>query len=424
MRVVPQTANRRAERLTDRIVNVCLMRKPVFRRASDINAVTVASNDERIPRKIVSNDKIPSPPMVAVRLLDLVTQPDVNVGEITKVLGADPKLSARLIAYCNSPIVGSKRMISSLQQAVMVLGMRTLRLLSLSFSLMDTQSESEFDYDDFWRNSLATAIGAKLLGKRLGANGDEAFLVGLVLNIGQIGIGNTYPEKLAGLLGEDKSLSTLTIEMESEAFGTNRYQVGSKLLQKWHFPERMVDALGSFDPDSLTAETIPLYLSQLLGGLLLSTKVSESQISQTKEKALALLDISSEQFDLLFDEMVNEWKGYEGLFDYDAIAFSSIQELEARAKESMIQISLGMDTEIRQITEEKKELEESAWIDALTKLKNRAAYDAELPGVVEYHSRQKNLLGSWSLISTISKGSTIPMAMQRATPYSEKWANA
>ena len=73
--------------------------------------------------KIVSNDKIPSPPMVAVRLLDLVTQPDVNVGEITKVLGADPKLSARLIAYCNSPIVGSKRMISSLQQAVMVLGM-------------------------------------------------------------------------------------------------------------------------------------------------------------------------------------------------------------------------------------------------------------------------------------------------------------
>ena len=118
--------------------------------------------------KIVNNDKIPSPPAVAARLLDLVTQPDASVNEITKVLGADPKLSARLINYCNSPIVGSKRSISSLQQAVMVLGIRKLRLLSLSFSLMDTQGESDFDYDDFWRNSLATAIAAKLLGNRSG----------------------------------------------------------------------------------------------------------------------------------------------------------------------------------------------------------------------------------------------------------------
>ncbi len=343
--------------------------------------------------KIVSNDKIPSPPSVAVRLLDLVSQPDVNVNEITKVLGADPKLSARLIAYCNSPIVGSKRTISSLQQAVMVLGMRTLRLLSLSFSVMDTQSESDFDYDDFWRNSLATAIAAKLLGKRFGGSGDEDFLIGLVFNVGQIGIGTTYPEKFVEMLGDNKSISGLTVEMEAEAFGTNRYEIGSKLLEKWHFPQKMVDSLASFDPDNLNVETTTLYLSQLLGGLLLSTDVVEDQILETKQQALTLLDMDADQFDLLFDEMVSEWKGYEGLFDYDAIGFNSIQELESRAKESMMQISLGMDTEIQKITEEKKELEESALIDLLTTLKNRAAYDAETPGVVSYHSRQKKSFG-------------------------------
>ena len=338
---------------------------------------------------IVNNDKIPSPPSVAVRLLDLVTQPDVNVNEITKVLSADPKLSARLIDYCNSPIVGSKRAVSSLQQAVMVLGMRTLRLLSLSFSLMDTQSESDFDYDEFWRNSLANAIAAKLLGKRSGGNGDEDFLLGLLFNIGQIGIGNTYPEKLA----EYECVSSLTVEMERDAFGTDRYEIGGKLLDKWNFPPSMVESVANFDPQHLSRETARMHLSQRLGGLLLSTNVVQSQILETKEQASQLLGIDGEQFDALFDELVSEWKGYEELFHYDSIAYDSIAELEARAKESMIQISLVMDTEIRQITEEKNELEASALIDVLTTLKNRTAYESEVPGVVDYHKRNGRSFG-------------------------------
>lgn len=342
--------------------------------------------------KIVNNDKIPSPPAVAARLLDLVTQPDACVNEITKVLGADPKLSARLINYCNSPIVGSKRSISSLQQAVMVLGIRKLRLLSLSFSLMDTQGESEFDYDDFWRNSLATAIAAKLLGNRFGGNGDEQFLLGLVFNVGQIGIGNTFPDKLAELLG-DRPFSELTLDMEVESFGTNRYEIGAGLLEKWNFPSQMIAAVATFDPDNLNATTKPLHLSQLLGELLLSTEAVESRILETKTQAAELLELDAEQFDLLFDELVIEWKGYEGLFNFAAISFNSIKELESRAKESMMLISLGMDTEISEITEAKKELEESALIDPLTKLKNRGAFDTDFAGLVEYHQRHSKSFG-------------------------------
>lgn len=275
----------------------------------------------------------------------------------------------------------------------MVLGMRTLRLLSLSFSVMDTQSDSDFNYDAFWRNSLATAIACKLLGKRSGGNGDEDFLIGLVFNVGQIGIGNTYPDKISEMLGEDQSLDELTVAMERDAFGTDRYEIGGMLLEKWHFPEQMVDTLRGFAPENLSDQAKPMYVSQLLGSLLLATDIDEAQIRETKQQASALLEIDNDQFDALFDEMVDEWKGYESLFNYDAIQFNSIQELELRAKESMIQISLGMETEIRQMTEEKKELEESALIDSLTKLKNRTAYDSEVPGFVDYHSRQKKSFG-------------------------------
>ena len=155
----------------------------------------------------------------------------------------------------------------------------------------------------------------------------------------------------------------------------------------------MVEPLAKYDCENLDSDTKPLFLSQLLGGLLLATDVSEDQISNVKSQALELADVDSEQFDQLFDDMVSEWKGYESLFNYDAIAFNSIEELEARAKESMIQISLGMETEIQRIEEEKKELEESALIDVLTTLKNRAAYECEVPGVVDYHCRSKKSFG-------------------------------
>ena len=126
--------------------------------------------------KILDCENIPSPPSVAARLLELVSCPDVKVNEITDVLSADPKLSAKLIGYCNSPVVSPSRPVTSLQQAVTLLGMRSLRLLSLSFSVMDTRGCDGFPYDEFWRRSLGTAIAAKRLAKFSDRDPDECFL--------------------------------------------------------------------------------------------------------------------------------------------------------------------------------------------------------------------------------------------------------
>ncbi|TWU02181.1 sensor domain-containing diguanylate cyclase [Stieleria varia] len=344
-------------------------------------------------QEILQNDRIPSPPSVAIRLLDLVSQPDVNVDELTKVLSADPRLSARLIAYCNSPMVGSKRKIASVPQAVMVLGLRTLRLLSLSFSLMDTQSKSDFDFDDFWRSSLATAVAAKCLGRRSGQSGDEEFLLGLVLNIGMVGMGVTSPQKLTELLADGKAMSEITIEMENSVFGTNRFEVGGKLLEKWNFPSAMAQTIGDFNPEQLNPESTRLALGQTLAALLLSTDVSEAQLAQAKTDALTLAQIDDVGFRELFDEMVAQWTGYESLFNFDSIAYGSLQELEERAKDSMMKISLGMDSEIQRMTIERKELEERVMIDVLTNLKNRAAYNIEVSAAFEHHRRNQMSIG-------------------------------
>ncbi|MEL6109309.1 MAG: GGDEF domain-containing protein [Planctomycetota bacterium] len=344
-------------------------------------------------QQIVENDNIPSPPTVAARLLELVARPDSRMDEITKVLSADPKLSAKLIDYCNSPIVATKRETSSLQQAVTVLGMRTVRLLSLSFSLMDTRGGNGFPYEDFWRNSLAEAIAAKQLAKHLDRNPEEVFLLGLVFNIGLVGIGSVFAEEIDARFGENGILESLTTDVEREIAGASRYEIGGSLLEKWHFPDEMIEVLRNFDPCNLSAETEVYYVGQEIGGLLMSQKPDVRKISEARKTAEALLGMDNEKFDDLFDLMLEEWRGYENLFDFETIQFESIKELENRARESIMEISLGLERKVAEMTQQQEELRAMAMVDSLTRLKNRSAYDLEVEGILDLHRRHGRSFG-------------------------------
>lgn len=343
--------------------------------------------------KIVNGENMPSPPTIAARLLDLVNQPDARIADITKVISADPKLSAKLIDYCNSPIVASARTVGSLQQAIPLLGMRTLRLLSLSFSVMDTRGHAGFPYEEFWRRSLATAIAAKLIAKQAEQNADESFLLGLVFNIGAMGIGNAYTDALAERFELDELLDKLSTTVEREICGADRYEVGACLLEKWNFPQPMIDALATYDPDEPNLTTKLFLVSQLVGKLLLSSDPDNREIFGARKSAGEFLGIDEAQFDCLFDEMIAEWKGYETLFQFETIAFESIHDLESRAKESMVQISLGMERTIREMSEQQQELRELALLDSLTQLKNRSAFDAEVFQVSNEFRRESKSFG-------------------------------
>ncbi|QDT11658.1 diguanylate cyclase [Stieleria marina] len=341
--------------------------------------------------KVLNNAAVPSPPTVAAEILDLVAQSESTIDQITQVISSDPNLSGRLIAYCNSPIVGCKRTIGSLPQAVVVLGLRKLRLIALSFSLLETKDENGFDYEQFWRRSLATAIASQLVGERSNGSSQESFLQGLVLNVGQIGLANTF-SKLYSDLDTDENGTVCTVD-ESEMFGIHRYGVGAEMLQKWHFPEHMVDAVGQYDPLILNHRTKPFQLAERLALLLTSDNIAVHQIDETKRVAEAWLGIDSIAFAEIFEQMLEHWKSFEKLFQFDSIPFDSLGEMESIAKQRLIDMAMGMDSEVEVLRQEYQDLKRSSLVDVLTRLKNREAYEFEVPGVVDYHRRQKKSFG-------------------------------
>lgn len=343
--------------------------------------------------KMIDREEMPSPPTVAVELLRLVGQPEVRIDEITRVISADPALATKLIDYCNSPLTLSTRRISSLHQAVTMLGLRTLRLLSLSFSLMDTRNDRGFPYEEFWRRSLGMAIASKRFAAVNGIEDeDECFLMGLVYHLGLMGIGVCYAEELSQRFGDRCVLDELTPKIEHDLSGTNRFELGACMLARWNFPDSMIGVLAKRNTSPETQDCF-YATAERLAQLMLSGTTDLREVVGLRKYVCQNFGLAETQFDEMFNGMLNDWKGYQPLFNFDTIAFESLHDLEAQAKQSMVEISLSMERTIREMSHKHDELLQLAWIDGLTQLKNRTAFNNEVPEASQSYLRESQSFG-------------------------------
>ena len=91
---------------------------------------------KNIFKKLEATGKLPTPPGVVVRLLEVTRRQDVSTAEIADVIGVDPGLTGKIIRFVNSPMAGMAREVTSLHQAVTLLGIRTVKMMALSFSML------------------------------------------------------------------------------------------------------------------------------------------------------------------------------------------------------------------------------------------------------------------------------------------------
>ncbi len=102
-------------------------------------------------------NRLPSPPAVAMRILQLVASDETTLDELAHVISADPALTAKILKYLHSPLIGLGFHGTTLSEAVARIGTRGAQLLALSFSLVSqkhTQSCPSFDFNRFWSESL------------------------------------------------------------------------------------------------------------------------------------------------------------------------------------------------------------------------------------------------------------------------------
>ena len=117
--------------------------------------------------KIRKADNLPSLPTVAMEVLRMTQVEDVSAADIALVVQQDPALTGKILKVVNSSLFGMPREISSVQQAMVVLGLRTVKVMVLSFSLVDsmnTKTAGGLDLESFWRRSLTASAAVPLRG--------------------------------------------------------------------------------------------------------------------------------------------------------------------------------------------------------------------------------------------------------------------
>lgn len=117
---------------------------------------------------------IPSLPEVVTKVMELVSNPTSSAAELSKVIAHDPGLTTRVLRLVNSAYYGFPKQISSVQQAIMILGFTTMRGLVLSTSIFkiftskDSSSGKTIDYKIFWKHSINTALCSRIIASSLG----------------------------------------------------------------------------------------------------------------------------------------------------------------------------------------------------------------------------------------------------------------
>ncbi|MCP5021108.1 MAG: diguanylate cyclase [bacterium] len=182
-----------------------------------------------------------------MRILELTRNEDYSAEDMGLAIMADSSLTGRILQLANSAANAGSEPVTTVEEAIMRLGGNMVRNLALAFSLVSertTGSCRAFDYDGYWSASLAHAVAAQALAGHIGLNKpEEAYICGLIGDVGRLALASVYSEAYSALLTEHgtKPLDEL-LSKEMSRFKINHSQIGSLMLEDWGLPDLFSEA--------------------------------------------------------------------------------------------------------------------------------------------------------------------------------------
>ena len=189
---------------------------------------------------------LPSLSAVVLELLSSIEEEDLDTQALGDKIALDQALTAKTLRLANSSFYGMSSKVTTIQQAITVLGFHSIRTLVTACAVTGSfppGANAQFDFKGFWRHSVGTAVCAKLLAPHVKLNAEAAFTAGLLHDIGTLVLATRLPAEYAQALAYRKEHDCYMIEAEQAVFGTDHAAVGSALAAYWKFPVAMQDAV-------------------------------------------------------------------------------------------------------------------------------------------------------------------------------------
>ncbi|MGE0482272.1 MAG: HDOD domain-containing protein [Phycisphaerae bacterium] len=197
---------------------------------------------------IRQSDAIPSMPQIVTRLLEVTSDANYKQDEVVELLATDAGVTTDILRLANSALFGLTRQVSSLRQALTILGIRRTRTLVMGRCMIERANAGPphaLDVGFYWRRSLATGVlAARFADDVLSERREEAFIAGLLCDIGVMVLSRALGTKYAPLAKAYSSAQTRDLlAQELKLLGVGHPEVSALVLERWMLPEEMVAAI-------------------------------------------------------------------------------------------------------------------------------------------------------------------------------------
>lgn len=354
---------------------------------------------------LVDAESLPSPPPIVMEIAKRAEADDVTIPELAGLIGKDAPLAAKLVRMSNSSMFNLGREITSIDRALMLLGLKTVKMLAISLSLRTLMPGGTSELNDgsaTRRRSLVSAVvGRHLMEKVEPELADEAFLAGLLSNIGLIAIADRRPDHYDALFVETAWPSAAR---QHEVLGFPVDVLSAELLDRWGMHGSFGLAIancGSHEPtivDDARANTLAVVLraaraaEELLCGVENDAGTAIGRLFALAERDLDLNRDEVEQVLLETEPVIAETAE---LLSFDLPPGSDHAMLVATAMASLQTFTVDMAAAANQnqrqneeLRAENQQLAETSRTDALTGLMNRGAFDEEMARQIAARQRQ------------------------------------
>jgi len=189
---------------------------------------------------------LPSLPRAFIAAVDLLSNDNASAADCIEAIERDQALTVRVLRLANSPLYGAQGQVSRIGDAVQMLGLRTvasaLAAVSLQTALSSLQCK-HFSFSSYWHHTLCAAISARELAHAASLDAGEAFLLGLMHDIGKLILAMTSPNLESQALQLVRSEGMTMHEAELQLLGVTHAEVGAVVARQWNFPAAFAAAI-------------------------------------------------------------------------------------------------------------------------------------------------------------------------------------
>jgi HD-like signal output (HDOD) protein len=175
--------------------------------------------------------RIPAFPPIVLRLLNLLSRDEVEIRDLIALISSDPAFSAQVLRLANSPLFGFRAQIDSLQWALLLLGLRRVRALTLTVATAN-HMKAALKIEELsrcWRHMLACALLTEELARSCSVFEDRAYTAGLMHDLGRLGLLLAYPAEYAEMLRDADRNALDVLDCERESLGVDHCEAGRAL---------------------------------------------------------------------------------------------------------------------------------------------------------------------------------------------------